>query len=239
MDAIIDKLQTLGELPATDKLLLKTVLSDVRSIAARKHILREGDRPAYVHLVVSGWCCRYNIVAKGTRQITAFLLPGDLCNSHITLLRQMDHSVGTLTPAEIAFITPAKMEELLARPLIARALWLAGLIDESALRAWTVSLGKRDASERLAHLICELYVRLGIAGSAVTDGFDLPLTQEELGDALGLTPVHVNRVLRHLREAGLMSFRNHTVEIADFSKLQKAAGFDPGYLQAISNEAAF
>lgn len=124
------------------------------------------------------------------------------------------------------------MDELLARPLIARALWLAGLVDESALRAWTVSLGKRDAAERLAHLICELFVRLGIAGSDRTDGFDLPLTQEELGDALGLTPVHVNRVLRHLREAGLMSFKNRTVEIVDFPKLQKVAGFDPGYLHA-------
>ncbi|MDQ0839759.1 cyclic nucleotide-binding domain-containing protein [Sphingomonas faeni] len=97
MDAIIDKLQTLGELPAADKLLLKTVLSDVRSVAARKDILREGDRPTNVHLVVSGWCCRYNIVAEGARQITAFLLPGDVCNTRITLLRQMDHGVGTLT----------------------------------------------------------------------------------------------------------------------------------------------
>jgi CRP-like cAMP-binding protein len=222
MDAFIDKLKTLGELPADDKSLLKTALCDVRLVAARKNILQEGDRPTHVHLMVSGWCCRYSIVAKGARQITAFVLPGDICNSPITRLRQMDHGVATLTPAEIAFITPATMEELLARPLIARALWLAGLIDESALRAWTVSPGKRDASERLAHLICELFVRLGTAGSAAPDGFELPLTQEELGDALGLTPVHVNRVLRHLREAGLMSFRNRTVEIPDFSKLQKS-----------------
>jgi CRP-like cAMP-binding protein len=233
MDAIIDKLQTLGELPDADKLLLKTVLSDVRPIAARKDILREGDRPTHVHLVASGWCCRYNIVAKGARQITAFLLPGDLCNSRITLLRQMDHSVGTVTSAEIVYIAPSQMDELLARPLIARALWMAGLVEESALRAWTVSLGKRDATERVAHLICELFVRLGTAGNARADGFDLPLTQELLGDALGLTTVHVNRVLRHLREAELVSFKNRTVEIADFSKLRKAAGFDPGYLQAI------
>jgi CRP-like cAMP-binding protein len=233
MDAIIDKLQTLGELPAADQLLLKTVLSDVRSVAARKDILREGDRPTHIHLVVSGWCCRYNIVSEGARQITAFLLPGDLCNSHITLLRRMDHGVGTLTPVKIAYIAPSEMDELLARPLIARALWLAGLVDESALRAWTVSLGKRNASERVAHLICELFVRLGTTGSARADGFDFPLTQEQLGDALGLTPVHVNRVVRHLREAGLMSIRNRTVEIADFPKLQKMASFDPGYLQPI------
>jgi CRP-like cAMP-binding protein len=233
MDPIIDKLQTLGELPAADKLLLKTVLSDVRSVAARKDILREGDKPTNVHLVVSGWCCRYNIVAEGARQITAFLLPGDVCNTRITLLRQMDHGVGTLTPAKIAYIAPSEMDELLARPLIARALWMAGLVDESALRAWTVSLGKRDASERVAHLICELFVRLGTIGSALANGFDLPLTQEQMGDALGLTPVHVNRVVRHLREAGLMSIRNRTVEIADFPKLQKMASFDPGYLQTI------
>jgi CRP-like cAMP-binding protein len=233
MDVVIDKLQTMGKLPAADKLLLKTVLSDVRSVAARKDILREGERPTHVHLVASGWCCRYNIVAKGARQITAFLLPGDLCNSRVTLLRQMDHGVGTLTPAEIVYIAPSEMDELLARPLIARALLMAGLIDESALRAWTVSLGKRDASERIAHLICELFVRLGTVGSTRVDGFDLPLTQEQLGDALGLTTIHVNRVLRHLREAGLVSFKNRTVVIADFSKLQKAAGFDPGYLQAI------
>jgi CRP-like cAMP-binding protein len=232
MDAIIDKLQTLGELPEADKLLLKSLLSDVRSVTARKDILREGDRPTHVHLVISGWCCRYNIVAEGARQITAFLLPGDFCNSRITLLRQMDHGVATLTPAKIAYISPSEMDELLARPLIARALGMAGLVDESALRAWTVSLGKRNASERVAHLMCELFVRLGTARRARADGFDLPLTQEQLGDALGLTTVHVNRVLRHLREAGLMSFKSRTVEITDFPKLKKTAGFDPRYLHA-------
>lgn len=233
MDAIIDKLQTLGELPAADKSLIKTVLNDIRLVGARKDILREGDRPTHVHLLVSGWCCRYNIVVNGARQITAFLLPGDLCNSRATLLRQMDHGISTLTPAKVAFIAPSDMDELLARPLIARALWLAGLVDESALRAWMISLGKRDAAGRVAHLICELFVRLGVAGSTRPDGFDLPLTQEELGDALGLTPVHVNRVVRHLREAGMVSIKNRTVEITDFLKLQKTASFDPGYLHAI------
>jgi CRP-like cAMP-binding protein len=233
MDAVIDKLEALGELPDDDKLLLKHVLGDVRSFKARKDILREGDKPTHVHLLLSGWGCRYNIVAHGARQITAFLLQGDVCNSRTTLLRRMDHGIGTLTPAKIAFVTPTDMEELLSRPSIARALWLTGLLEENALRAWIINIGRRDAAGRVAHLLCELFVRLSIVGNARSEGFDFPLTQEEMGDALGLTPVHVNRVVRHLREAGLISIKNKSVDMLDFSKLQKASSFNAGYLRVI------
>lgn len=238
MNAVINKLQTLAALPASDVDLLKSVLNDVRSVSARRDLLRQGDKPAHVHLLVSGWCCRYSIVANGARQITAFLLPGDLCNSHITLLRRMDHGISTFTPVNIASVKPSDMDDLLARPLIARALGLAALIDESVSRAWMASLGKRNATDRVAYLMCELFVRLGTIGSSRTDGFDLPLTQEDLSDALGLTPIHVNRVVRQLREAGLLSIKNRAVQILDFSKLQKSVGFDPGYLHVNRATAA-
>lgn len=230
MDAVIAKLQALGELADTDKSLLRYALADVRTFPARKDIMRDGDRPSHVHLMISGWACKYNIVADGRRQITAFLLPGDLCNARASLLRKSDHGIGAVTSVKAAIISPSAMDELLDRPLIARALLLAGLVDESALRASIVSLGKRDASKRVAHLICELFVRLDNIGQARPDGFDCPLTQEEIGDAIGLTPVHVNRVVRQLRETELLSIKNRFVDIPDLSKLQKAAGFNPDYL---------
>jgi CRP-like cAMP-binding protein len=233
MNTVIEKIEAFGELSTDEKSLLRAALSDIRSVGLRKDILREGDKPTHVHLLVSGWCCRYNIVADGARQITAFLLQGDVCNSPVTLSRRMNHSIATLTPAKIASITPSDMDDLLSRPSIARALWLANLADANTLRAWIINIGRRDAAGRVAHLLCELFVRHRTAGSARLDGFDFPLTQVEIGDALGLTPVHVNRVMRHLREAGLISIKNRSVDILDLSRLEKASNFNSAYLHVV------
>ena len=208
---------------------------DVRNFGARRDIIREGERPDHVHLMIEGWSCRYKVLPDGLRQITAFLIPGDFCDTHITLFEQMDHSIGSLTESRVAFISRAKMRELVDRPRIARALWWAGLVDEAILRSWIVNLGRRDSFERIGHLICEMHARLRNVGLAPDNNFQMPLTQEELGDALGLTTVHVSRMLKRLRTQNLVSFMRQQIVIDDIATLQSIVGFDPNYLHLASD----
>lgn len=217
-------------LPQANRELLLALCNDVRSIKARRDIIREGDRPDHVHVMIEGWACRYKILPDGSRQITAFLISGDLCDIHIMLFDQMDHSIGSVSDCKVAFVPRAKMAELTGRPDLAKALWWANLVDEAMLRSWVVNVGRRDAFARLSHLLCELHARLTNVGLANGCEFELPLTQEALGDALGLTSVHVNRTLKRLREEGLIAFPGQHIVLLDVARLQKLAGFDPTYL---------
>jgi CRP-like cAMP-binding protein len=209
---------------------LNSLYSDARDIGARRNIIREGDRPDHVHLMVEGWAARYKLLPDGARQITAFLIPGDFCDLHVTILGEMDHGITTVTRSKVAFIPRAQMEALTERPSLAKAFWWSTLVDEAILRSWIVNVGRRDAFEAVGHLICELYVRMKNIGLVDGDRFDLPLTQEEIGDALGLTSVHVNRVLQRMRSDDLISFRQGLLTIHDYRRLEKAAGFNPNYL---------
>ena len=214
-----------------DIALLDKACIDQREVPAHEDLLREGDKPGPVFVVLQGWACRYKLLPEGTRQITSFLMPGDCCDLHASVLERMEHSIATLTPARVAMVPRTQMEELIfTRPLITRAFWWNQLVDEDTLRAWIVSIGRRDSIQRVAHLMCELYVRARNIGLTVGDRFELPLTQTVLGDALGLTPVHVNRILRKLRLSGAMSLSGGTLVIADIAVLMAVAGFDDNYL---------
>jgi CRP-like cAMP-binding protein len=197
---------------------------------ARRNIIREGDRPDHVHLMVEGWAARYKLLPDGARQITAFLIPGDFCDLHVTILGEMDHSIATLTKSKVAFVPRATMSELTDRPCIAKGFWWATLVDEAVLRSWVVNIGRRGAFEAVGHLFCELYVRMRNVGLTSGQRFELPLTQEEIADALGLTSVHVNRVLQRMRADGLIVLKSGALEILDYPALQEAAGFNPNYL---------
>lgn len=227
---LIAKLQRFGNLTQDDVELLSGLNEDVRSFSARRDIICEGEKPDHVHLMLEGWSCRYQLLPDEGKQITAFLLPGDFCDVHVTMFGKMDHSIGSVGAAKVAFISRELMLAMIERPGIARALWWASLVDEAVLRKWIVNFGRRDSFERVAHLICELYTRLQSVGLATESTFDLPSTQKDLSDALGLTPVHVNRVLKRLREEGMMTFKRQQISILDVRKLQAAAGFDPSYL---------
>jgi CRP-like cAMP-binding protein len=227
---LISKLQTVAELSEDDLKALDDLGSDARDVGARRHVIREGDRPTNVHLVVEGWAARSKLLPDGTRQITALLIPGDFCDLHITILGEMDHSIVTLTKSKIAFIPRAKIDALAERPKLTRALWWATLVDEAVLRAWIVNIGRRDAYEAIGHLMCELYWRMKNVGLVADHSFELPLTQEEFADALGLTPVHVNRVLQRLRAEGLIVLKRGALEILDYPRLEAAAGFNANYL---------
>ncbi|HEX8482571.1 MAG TPA: Crp/Fnr family transcriptional regulator [Allosphingosinicella sp.] len=229
-NALITKLEPVVRLTQEDRSALTALGAVPRDMGARRNIIREGERPEFVHLMVEGWAARYKLLADGTRQITAFLIPGDFCDLHVTILGAMDHSIITLTRAKVAFIPRSQMDALTGRPGLVKAFWWATLVDEAVLRAWIVNVGRRDAYGAVGHLMCELYVRMKNIGLADDHCFELPLTQEELGDALGLTTVHVNRVLQRLRAENLIDLRRGILTIRDYRALEAASGFNANYL---------
>ncbi len=230
-NAFIDKLRGFQFISADDARVLEAACPPARTFPARHDLIREGDKPGPLFLVLDGWACRYKLLHDGTRQILAFLMPGDFCDMHMSILNEMDHSIATLTTARVSMIPRVQLDALLdARPGIVRAFWWVQLVDEGTLRAQIVSMGRRRSIERVAHLMCELYIRMRNIGIADHDRADLPLTQIVLGDALGLTPVHVNRVLGRLRTLGIMELSGGVLTISDPPRLALIAGFDDNYL---------
>jgi len=229
---IIRKLEQFTKLSSEERRVLEQVTSEgLRQLGTREDIIREGDKPQALNLILSGWACRYKHLEDGRRQIIAFFLPGDLCDNHVFVLREMDHSVGTLTPVTFAQIPRRRIEEItLSHPRVTQALWWESLVGSAIQREWIVSLGQRDALERMAHLLCELFLRLRAVGLAEENRCELPLTQAELADAMGLSTVHVNRTLQELRAAKLIILKGRTLTIPDLEALQSAAQFNPSYL---------
>jgi CRP-like cAMP-binding protein len=231
-DALFRRLARFTRLSDTDREVLSLAASrHVRTFAARDDLIREGDRPTAVFLVLEGWACRYKHLEDGRRQIVGFFLPGDLCDLNIFILREMDHSIGAITPVVAGEIGREAFEGILAdRPRITQALWWDTLVTVAIQREWTVNLGQREALERTAHLLCELFLRLRVAGLASGTSCEFPVTQADLADAIGLSPVHVNRTLQKLRVAGLISLSGRTLTIHDLEELKRVALFSANYL---------
>jgi CRP-like cAMP-binding protein len=204
---------------------------NVRTVEPRRDIIREGDKPRAVNVVLDGWACRYKQLPDGRRQVVSFFLPGDLCDANVFILRQMDHSIGAITRVRIAEVTPDEFQSLMTgSQRITQALWWHELVDAAIAREWTTSLGQRTAYERIAHLLCELFVRLQSVGLTRDDNVDFPLTQSDLADATGLTAVHVNRTLQELRRDGLIELQGRVLRIPDLPRLEGVAMFNPNYL---------
>ncbi|WP_037514721.1 Crp/Fnr family transcriptional regulator [Sphingopyxis sp. LC81] len=235
----IEKLQNFGHLGSDDVAALAAATSAPRMVGARRDLIREGDQPGPVFVILDGWACRYKILPSGTRQVLAFLMPGDSCDLHAGLLAEMDHSIQTVTPALVATIDRVQMDRIMDRhPAVARAMYVGQLIDEGTMRAWITSMGRRASIERVAHLMCELYLRARNIGLINEDRLRLPLSQLLLADALGMTAVHLNRVLKELRLSGAMSLQRGSLEITDPVKLIQIAGFDENYLHRRLRRAA-
>src|SRR5947209_9321867 len=228
---LIRRLNIVGDLSEDDERRLTGLCTDVRQIPAKQDILCEGERPDHLHLILGGWALRYKVLPDGSRQIIGFLIPGDFCDLHVTILGQMDHGIATITPCKVAFFNDGQFERVTSESSgIARAFWWSTLVDEGVLRNWIVNVGRRHAYQRVAHLFCELHERLKIVGLVADDRLDLPLTQEDIADATGLTPAHTNRTLQRLRGEGLIELRSHVLTLRDVGGLRRAAGFDPTYL---------
>lgn len=240
MNRFVEKLRRLAPLDDGDVDVLLEATATTSSWARIRDVIRKGDRPGPVIVMLDGWACRYKILPGGSRQITAFLMPGDSCDLRAGLLAEMDHSIQTITAASIAMIPREQMDAILdARPRVARAMYISQLIDEGTLRAWITSMGRRTSRERVAHLMCELYLRARTIGLSEDVDVALPLSQVTLSDAVGLTPVHVNRVLRELRLEGAMTLERGSLHIADPVRLAQIAGFDENYLHRRMRVAAY
>jgi CRP-like cAMP-binding protein len=230
-NAFIEHLSGYGLLNEAEKGLLAGACRNLREFPAGAHLIREGDEPDPVFVILEGWACGYKILPDGGRQIISFLLPGDFCDIHIAILQAIDHSIMTLTKATVASLPRAEMEALIqARPTLTQAFWWSQLVDQSISRSWIVSMGRRKSVERVAHLMCELYIRMRNIGLASDHECRMPLTQLVLADALGLTPVHVNRVLRVLKTEKVMELSGGSLKINAPEKLAQIAGFDGNYL---------
>jgi CRP-like cAMP-binding protein len=214
------------------------VTSKQRVFQAQEDVIADGAHSDYCHVLLTGLACRYKILPDGERQIMAFLVPGDLCDAEIFVLKRMDHAVGTLTPSTTAMIHSSEMKTLLreASP-ISEALWWGTMTDLGVLRERILDLGRRDSSERLAHLLYEMLVRYRVSGATKTNSIDFPVTQTDLADATGMTPSHVNRVLQRFREEGMIELRSKTLTVTDPARLKSLGQFNPAYLHLDRTEA--
>lgn len=229
-DPFTRKLENFAPLSSEDRRLLAETTRESRRVRAHTDIIAEGQRPDDVHLVLEGFACLYKTLADGKRHIMAYLVPGDLCDVHIFILKAMDHSVGTLSDCRVVDIPRDRILAMLERPAIARALWWSALVDEATLREWLVNIGGRPGERRVAHLLCELLMRLQTVGLVNGDSYELPITQSDLAETVGLTVVHVNRVLQRLRAAGLITLRSKRLVINDSKALKAFSEFNPNYL---------
>jgi CRP-like cAMP-binding protein len=230
-ERLLHKLGRFVELSDDDRQALLARADRVHSFGPREDLARPGEEPPFLHVVLEGWACRYKLLADGRRQIISIFVPGDMCDPMIFLIYKMSHSLGTLTPVTVARFTRDELETLTAeRPNIARAFWYDMLVSAEIQREWTVSLGCRTATQRMAHLFCEMPARLKFVGLSNGTECELPLTQSDLADTLGLSTVHVNRTLQELRGTGFIELKGKRLTIHDERALQDLALFEPSYL---------
>ncbi|MBY0256207.1 MAG: Crp/Fnr family transcriptional regulator [Methylobacterium sp.] len=235
----VRKLEGFGPLPDADRALLERIGANAHLIGQRVDLIREGDTPDGVILIMEGIACRQKHRANGARQITAYLVPGDACDLDVALLTQMDHTITTLSACRVVRLPLDFVKRLTdEHPAIARALRLSSLVDEATLREWLVNVGCRSAIERIAHLFCELLVRLQIVGFANADSYEFPITQLDLADTVGLSNVHVNRSLQELRREGVIELKGRTLKILNLQRLKSIAEFDAKYLHLGARAAA-
>lgn len=198
---------------------------------ARTDIAREGENPTAVRLLISGWACRYKDLPDGRRQIVGFFLPGDFCDLNIYILSELDHSIGALTNVRYFDIQPHQFQEVLdRRPHLLRALLWHEMVSAGIQREWLLSIGQRSPRERLAHLFVELYYRLKTVGLTMGLSFDMPITQNHLAEANGLSEVHLNRTLQEMRREGLIELSDKQLRIVDLDRLKRVAMFNSNYL---------
>jgi CRP-like cAMP-binding protein len=229
--ALIRRLDSIAALDEAEKQALVELPMQVAEIKSNQDIVRERSRPSASFLMLRGIACSYKVTGEGKRQILAFHIPGDMPDLQSLHLTVLDCSIGTITPCTVGFVQHQALQALCDRfPRIAHAFWRQTLIDAAMHREWIVNTGRRPAYERMAHLLCEAVVRLRAVGLADRDGCDLPITQSEFGDALGLSTVHVNRVLQELRGAGLIVLKGSILSVLDWDGLKAAGDFDPAYL---------
>lgn len=235
---LVSKLESIFDLSAEERDAILALPVTVRSLRADQDIVRDQDRPSQCCILLEGFACRYKLVEGGKRQILSFHIPGDIPDLQSLHLKVMDHNLATLVPSKVAFIAHTTVRALIrSHPRIGDALWRDTLIDAAVFREWMVSLGRRPAYSRIAHLLCELFLRLRAVGLTDALAYNLPVTQAQIGDALGLSTVHVNRTLQQLKADGLISASKGAVVVENWAALKGAGDFDPTYLHLRCDQA--
>ena len=230
-EAMVRRLERRTPLTPADRKTLLTLPHTVRRLPSNGHIVRDGDKPEHCALLLSGFAFRYKLTGEGARQIISLHIASEFLDLQNSFIGVADTSVQTLTECDVALISVGAIQDLaLNNPAIGRAFWMDTLIDSSIFREWVVNVGRRDSRARVAHILCEFSLRLEAAGMAENHRYELPMTQEQLADAVGLTSVHVNRVLRQLQEEGLIDRNRRAITITDWPRLRNAGDFNERYL---------
>ena len=228
---LVAKLERALALSGPERQALLDLPMQVLPLRADQDLVREGDRPSRCFLLLDGFACTLKPTAEGKRQILSLHVPGDMPDLQSFHLGTLDHTIGTLTPCLAGFIYHDDLRDLWSRHRrLQDAFWRMTLVDAAIAREWMVGLKRRHAYARVAHLFCELVVRLGVAGLAEDRTCRLPITQSEFADLLGLSTVHVNRTVQELRTAGLIALERGVFRALDWEGLKAAGGFDPAYL---------
>ena len=227
----LKKLRGRDDISAEEEQAIRGLVAQVVDIAADRTFIRHGDVLNQSTLLLEGWMARAKDLPSGQRQLSEIHIAGDFADLHSFTLKRLDHDIITLTPCRLGLVPHERLKELTQRwPHLARVYWFSTNMDAAIHREWTLSLGRRTALARMAHLFSEMNVRLGMVELAENDSYDFPLTQIELGECLGLTSVHINRTLQELRRMGLIELENRRVSILDLPGLHGVADFDPTYL---------
>lgn len=236
---LVRKMESIVVLSGEERDALSALPLQIQELKADQDIVREGDRPSRSCLLLKGLACRARTTAEGRRQIFSFHIAGEIPDLQSLHLKTMDHTLQTNTPCTVGLIQHEDLRGLCERhPRISSAFWRETLIDAAVFREWMLGLGTKRAEARMAHFFCEMLVRLKAVGLADSDTCPLPLTQAELGSALGISTVHVNRVLQELRAADLVELTRGTLTVKDWAGLVRLGGFDPTYLHQHDRMAA-
>lgn len=231
LDPLVRNLASHAALDDKDRAALLELPHTLRTFEPASYLVREGDPPLNCAVLISGFAYRQKLTGDGARQILSIHIPGEPLDFQNTHLHEADHSVQMLSRGDLAFIPCAALHELArARPAVAHAILIYSLIEASIFREWVLNVGRRNARARLAHVLCEFAIRLEAAGLADGGGCELPMTQEQLADAIGLTPVHVNRTFKMLESEGLIRRDRRHVSFPDWKGLLEAGDFNQRYL---------
>jgi len=240
LDPMVRKLEYRQKFDDADRAALLALPFTVKTVEPSHYVVREFDRATHSCLLLSGFAIRHKIVAGGARQILSIHMKGEMVDLQNSLLGTADHSVQMLTVGKVAMIPRADIERVaFQRPAVGRAMWVDTLVDASIFREWIANVGRRDARTRIAHLLCEFALRLKVAGLGEQTNYEMPMTQEQLGDATGLTSVHINRTLKALEGERLIERANpRSITIGDWRKLAEAGDFNSAYLHLHEGEPA-
>ena len=240
LQPLIEKLVYRSHLDADDRAAILALPFTLRRMERAQFLVRERELATHSCVMLSGYSIRSKLTATGDRQIVAIHMKGEVVDLQNSLLKVADHSVQMLTAGKVARIPREEVIQLtLDRPRVAHAMWIDTLVDASIFREWITNVGRRDARTRVAHILCEFSIRLRVAGLGEDTRYELPMTQDQLADATGMTSVHVNRTLKALEKEGLIERPNpRSICIGDWRKLAQVGDFDTNYLHLRDNEPA-